>query len=352
MMNPVTPSPPSSAACSTRPSSEKPALPGRNGTIGYVSTSNDERRPSSATSAASDSRAFLVEARGQTAEIVDVLEVRGAATVAERARVGQRQPAVAVPGRAPQRACRVAAHPHRRSGPLHRCRSHGVPARLEADAGEAHRLPRPRRRDRGDRLVEAVVAVLEVDAESAELPLEVAGADTEVEPPTGEHVEARRRPRREERVAVGKHAEVGEHAQARRGRGGEGEPDERIEGLVAAAGEPVVIGKGMLGGVHTVETGRLGRASDRGDTLGAHELRAEVDVVGGQGDVDLHAHILPSRRTPVVRPRPRVAATSSPYRPSTWVAFSFWSAMSWARSAAMTYPALIIASRPLVNFFM
>ena len=218
--------------------------------------------------------------------------MRGVATVAERARVGQRQPAVAEAGGASQRACRVAAHPHRRTGLLHRRRSHGVPARFEAVTGEAHRLTRPRRGDRGDRLVEAVVAVLEVDAEGAELPLEVARADTEVEPPTGEHVEARRRPRREERIAVREHAEVGEHAEARRGRGGEGEPDERVEGLVAAAREPVVVGKGMLGGVHAVEAGRLGRAGDGGDALGAHELRPEVDVVGGQGDVDLHARTI------------------------------------------------------------
>ena len=81
-----------------------------------------------------------------------------------------------------------------------------------------------------------------------------------------------------------------------RGRGGEGEPDERVEGLVAAAREPVVVGKGMLGGVHAVEAGRLGRAGDRGDALGAHELRPEVDVVGGQGDVDLHAVTISHRR--------------------------------------------------------
>jgi hypothetical protein len=183
---------------------------------------------------------------------------------------------------------------------LHRRRAHGVPARFESVAREAHRLTRPRRRDRGDRFVEAVVAVLEVDAEGPELPFQVARADSEVEPSTGEHVEARGRPRRQERIAVREHAEVGEHAETRRGRGGEGEPDERVEGLVAATREPVVVGKRMLGGVHAVEAGRLGRPGNRSDALGAHELRSEVDVVGRQGNIDLHAHILP-RRTAALR---------------------------------------------------
>jgi hypothetical protein len=40
------------------------------------------------------------------------------------------------------------------------------------------------------------------------------------------------------------------------------------------------------------------------------------------------------------------------YWPSTFVAFSFWSAMSWARSSGTMYPALIIASRPFENCFM
>ena len=65
---------------------------------------------------------------------------------------------------------------------------------------------------------------------------------------------------------------------------------------MAAAREPVVVGKGMLGGVHAVEAGRLGRAGDGGDAFAAHELRPEVDVVGGQGDVDLHAVTISHRR--------------------------------------------------------
>ena len=65
---------------------------------------------------------------------------------------------------------------------------------------------------------------------------------------------------------------------------------------MAAAREPVVVGERMLGGVHAVEAGRLGRAGDCGDALGAHELRPEIDVVGGQGDVDLHPVTIAHRR--------------------------------------------------------
>jgi len=51
---------------------------------------------------------------------------------------------------------------------------------------------------------------------------------------------------------------------------------------VTAAREPLVVGKGMLGGVDAVEARRLGRTRDRGDARGADELRPEVDVVGGE----------------------------------------------------------------------
>jgi hypothetical protein len=50
--------------------------------------------------------------------------------------------------------------------------------------------------------------------------------------------------------------------------------------------------------------------------------------------------------------RNRALVAFSGYWPSTCVAFSFWSAMSFARSSGTMYPALIVASRPAVNRFM
>ena len=62
-----------------------------------------------------------------------------------------------------------------------------------------------------------------------------------------EHVERRDRLRREEGVAVRRHQHVRLHAQSRRRRGHEGERDERVERLVAAAAQPAVLGRRVIG---------------------------------------------------------------------------------------------------------
>ena len=62
--------------------------------------------------------------------------------------------------------------------------------------------------DHVDRFVGALVARLEVGPEREELGFEIPGRDAEGEPPAREHVEAERRLRGEQRVAVRQHEDV------------------------------------------------------------------------------------------------------------------------------------------------
>ena len=139
-----------------------------------------------------------------------------------------------------------------------------------------------------DRLVGELVALVEVDAQRRELGLEVAGRDAEDHAPAGEHVEAQHRLRGEERVAVREHEDVRLHAQPCRGRGRERQRDERIERVVAAAREPLDVGRGMVGDEARVEAGVLRGRRARHHRLAGDELLGAVDVVGGQPDREAH----------------------------------------------------------------
>ena len=145
------------------------------------------------------------------------------------------------------------------------------------------------RAHRDERLVEQLVALVEVDAEGAELGLQVAGAHAERQPPAGQHVEAHRRLRGEERVAVRDDAEVGEQPHGGgRAAAANDERDERVERVVAAGGEPLVFGVRVLGDEHAVNPASSAARAHDGDRVGADELVARVDAVRREPDVELH----------------------------------------------------------------
>ena len=138
----------------------------------------------------------------------------------------------------------------------------GVAAALEAvlvgAPHAAHRL---------ERLVEQLVAPLEVDAERAVLAAQVAGRDREREAPTGQRVDGRRRLGHEERVAVGQHDDVRDQPDPLGHRGDEGQRGERVERVVTAGLEPLVRRRRVVGERDAVEPGGLGGAGEAREAL-------------------------------------------------------------------------------------
>jgi hypothetical protein len=141
----------------------------------------------------------------------------------------------------------------------------------------------------GQRLFEQLVALVVVDAQRVELTAQIAGRDTEGQPPTREHVETQHTLRGEERIAIRQHHDVGLHPQRRRRRGGERQRDERIERVMTARVEPLLISGRMIRDVHRVEAERLGVARHLGDRRAGEELVRRVDLRGGETQSEPHA---------------------------------------------------------------
>src|SRR5690606_4464474 len=191
----------------------------------------------------------------------------------------------------------VAADPQRRPRPpvegaaLHGHRPLRVAAGGEAVTVERHRLAGPRRAQRAQGLVRALVARCEVGAERRELACEVAGGDAQHEAPAREHVERRGRLRDQERVAIGQHQHVGEQAQARGRRGRERERDEGIERVVAAGRHPARGRHRMIRHAHRVEARRLRGARHLGDRFRRQQFGPGVDPIGRKLNGEAHGDI-------------------------------------------------------------
>ena len=71
----------------------------------------------------------------------------------------------------------------------------------------------------------------------------IARAAAQDQTAAGQAIETRRRLREQERVSIGNDREIRQNLDPLCRCGGERERDERIEGVVAAGGEPVVAGK-------------------------------------------------------------------------------------------------------------
>ena len=96
----------------------------------------------------------------------------------------------------------------------HRPRVRGDPACGEVTTLERHVVTGPDGADHLQRFLHEVAALVEVDAEGDELPLEIADADGEGEAAAGQQIERRPRLRDHEGVAVRKHHDVAGSAAA------------------------------------------------------------------------------------------------------------------------------------------
>ena len=142
-----------------------------------------------------------------------------------------------------------------------------------AGALEAVPIGAPHAAHRLERLVEELVAPLEVDAERAVLAAQVAGCHRQREPTAREHVDGGGRLRDEERVAVRQHDDVGDQPDALGHRGDVGERGERVERVVAARVEPLVGRRRVVGERDAVEARRLRGPGEAGQVLTRDELR-------------------------------------------------------------------------------
>jgi hypothetical protein len=135
----------------------------------------------------------------------------------------------------------------------------------------------------------------------------VAHAETEHHAPAGE-LDGGAAYGEQAGVAVWRHRQVGEQPQAGGHRGGERQPDERVEGLVAAAGEPAGPGERVLGQRHAVEPGALGRGGDLAERPGVEHV-----VVGARhlriGEEELHGPSAPVPHPGGRRPRGLIEAS-------------------------------------------
>ena len=182
---------------------------------------------------------------------------------------------------------------------VHADRRRGVAAALEAVL-----VGGPHPAHRFQRLVEQLVAPLEVDAERAVLAAQVPGRDREREPASGQHVDRRRRLRHDERVAVRQHDDVRDEPDPLGDRRDVGHRRERVERVVPAGVQPLVRRHRVVGERDAVEPGRFGGAGEAGQPLAGHELR-----VVGVGDERVGGPVLHGmssdrgRRRIVVRDR-------------------------------------------------
>ena len=139
-----------------------------------------------------------------------------------------------------------------------------------------------------DRLVRALVARVEIDAERRELAAQVAGSDAQDHPAAGQHVEAQDGFRGQEGVAVRQHHDVGLQAQRRRRGGRERQGHEGVERVMPATVQPAMRRERVVGHVAGIEARVLGGTRDLGDGRLGHELGGAIDTFGGQGDGVAH----------------------------------------------------------------
>ena len=211
----------------------------------------------------------------------------------------ERRPALRRGDRSAQRGVAVAAHPDRRTRALHRSGQRGDRPRRPALALTLVAAGAPHLWQHAQRLVEQRATVLERRAERRELGAQVTGGDTDGQTSPRHHVDARQGLRREQRIAVRQHVDVGVQTDPpghhRRGR----ERDGRFEGLVSPAGEPAVIGRRVVGHVGRVEPESFVRARELGDRGAGDQLGAGVDPVDRQRQRTPHARLEVGRQ-----PRP------------------------------------------------
>jgi hypothetical protein len=160
-------------------------------------------------------------------------------------------------------------------------------ARREVLALVAERIARPVERHHLERLIEQLVALLEVGSQRTEFALQVAGAGAEDEPPVRHPIERCRGLGQQERIPVRHDGQVGEQAYpGRDGRGGS-EGDERVERLMAARLEPAGAGGRVLGERDALPTGRLGGNGELDDRPGVEQIIGRAMHIGVLHD-ELH----------------------------------------------------------------
>jgi hypothetical protein len=236
----------------------------------WISNPNGTKPTSSAASRVAEARLQVLQAA----------QGPGSDAAGHAAADGEGEPAVGQLHGAADRALAVAAHPDGRVRLLHGARQGGVARRLEAVSREGHPVLAPDALHHPEGLVRELVAGREVDAQRGELAFQVAGGDAEDEPPAGGDIHGGRGLRGQERVAVGEHQHVGLEAQAGGGGGGDAEGHEGVQGVVAAAGEPAVLGDRVVGHEGGVEARVLGRPGHLADGGRGQELVGRVAVFG------------------------------------------------------------------------
>ena len=226
-------------------------------------------------------------------EVVVRLEVGAAPTVSERPRVRHRHPALSALGHPATRQGTVPADPHR-DGRLHRRRMGGAAIEREVTPLIGDALASPDQAHDLERLVEQLVALVEVDPDRVELLTEIAGAHAEDDPAAAEAIEGGDGLREDPRVAIRQRGEVRQQPQPARRGSGESEPDEGVECVMAARFEPGVVRERVLGQRHRVEPRRRGSLRHRGEGV----EREQLGVLGmghhGQSVGEAHPGGLPS----------------------------------------------------------
>jgi hypothetical protein len=167
-------------------------------------------------------------------------------------------------------------------------RQHGVALGAEVAPPDREALAAPDLLHGDECLVRELVAFGEVGAERGELGLEVARREPDDDAPPGEHVEGGDRLGREEGVPVGGDEHVRLDAEPGGRRRDEREGDEGVEGLVAAAREPTVFGRGVVRHERRVEAGHLGGPGHLGNGLCGDEFFAPGDAVRRQLHREAH----------------------------------------------------------------
>jgi hypothetical protein len=166
--------------------------------------------------------------------------------------------------------------------------THGVARRPEVSRLEGQAVFAPGAPQDREGLVGELVALVEGHAEGFELPLEVAGSDAQDHAPSREDVEAGYRFRRQERVAVGEHGDVGLDPQPRGRRRREGQRHVGVEGVVPARPEPAVRRNRVLGDEAGVEARGLDGPRHLADSGSGDELFAGVHAVGRELEGEAH----------------------------------------------------------------
>ncbi len=140
------------------------------------------------------------------------------------------------------------------------------------------------------------VAFVEVDSERRELGLEIARRDPEDHAASGEPIEAQHRLGAQQRVPVREHHDVRLQLDARRRGRGERERDGRFERVVPARGEPLRVGRGVVGDEARIEAEPFDAGRALHDRGAGHEFLRELDPIRRETDAEAHAATRPGTR--------------------------------------------------------